>query len=112
MPMTVAGIEVVSCATCGEVSWYRRGQWLDPAEGMAALFGQYDLVGRLEALSAPAPEVLLYAPPSGRWRAHLDAFPKQVWLEAAPGLWLSHDQVHLLLAPADPIHLDNLTRGA
>ena len=26
---------------------------------MAAVFGQYDLVGRLDALVAPAPEVLL-----------------------------------------------------
>ncbi|MBT8216854.1 MAG: hypothetical protein HKN74_13965 [Acidimicrobiia bacterium] len=112
VPVAVAGLEVVSCETCGEVSWYRKGQWLDPAEGMAELFGQYDLVGRLEALSAPAPEVLLYRPPSGRWRSHLDAFPKRIWLEVSPELWLSHDDEHLLLAPANPLHMENLTRGA
>ncbi len=108
----MADLEVASCDTCGEVAWYRDGDLLDPAEGMAELFGQYDLVARLDSLSAPAPEVLLYRPPNRRWRAHLDAFPKRIWLEAAPDLWLSHDQEHLLLAPAKPIHLDNLTRGA
>jgi hypothetical protein len=109
---SIAGLEVVSCDVCGEVAWYQDGEWLDPAEGMATLFGQYDLVGRLDSLSAPAPEVLLYRPPNGRWRSHLEAFPKHVWLEAAPDLWLSHDGEHLLLAPANPIHLENLTRGA
>jgi len=112
VPVVTGGIEVISCGNCGEVGWFRKGQWLDPAEGMAVLFGQYDLVGRLEALSAPAPEVLLYRPPSGRWRAHLDAFPKRVWLEAAPDLYLSHDGEHLLLAPTDLLYFDNLTRGA
>lgn len=111
-PVAVAGIEVISCGECGEVGWFRKGQWLDPAEGMAALFGQYDLVARLEALSAPAAEVLLYRPPGGTWRAHLDVFEKNVWLEAAPNLWLSHDGQHLLLAPTDPVHFENLTRGA
>jgi hypothetical protein len=112
VPIAVAGIELVACDLCGEVSWYRKGQWLDPAEGMAAVFGQYDLVGRLDALVAPAPEVLLYRPPSGRWQAHLEAFPKRIWLEASPGLWMSHDGEHLLLAPVSPLHFENLTRGA
>lgn len=112
IPVAVAGIEVVSCGECSEIGWYRRGQWLDPAEGMATLFGQFDLVATLDALSAPAPEVLLYRPPSGRVRAHLEVFAENVWLEAAPNLWLSHDGEHLLLAPTDPIHFENLTRGA
>ena len=112
VPVPVAGIEVISCGECGEIGWFQNGQWLDPAEGMAMLFGQFDLVGRLEALSAPAPQVLLYSPPSGRWRAHLDVFDENVWLEAAPNLWLSHDGQHLLLAPTDPIHFENLTQGA
>ena len=112
IPTAIAGLEIISCGECGDVAWYRAGEWLDPAEGMAELFGQYDLVGRLDSLSAPAPEVLLYRPPNRRSRGHLDAFPKHVWLEAAPDLWLSHDQEHLLLAPADPIHMENLTRGA
>ena len=111
-PVAVAGVEVISCETCAEVIWYRDGQWLDAAEGMAELFGQFDLVGRLEALSAPAPEVLLYRPPNRHWRSHLDAFPKLAWLEAAPDLWLSHDGERLLLAPANPLHLENLTEGA
>ncbi|MDH3539778.1 MAG: hypothetical protein OEP52_07280 [Acidimicrobiia bacterium] len=110
--VVIAGIEIMSCDECGDVVWYLAGERLDPAEGMARLFGQYDLVGRLDSLSAPAPEVLLYRPPNGRWRTHLAAFPKHVWLEAAPDLWLSHDEEHLLLAPANPIHLENLTRGA
>jgi hypothetical protein len=110
--VTVAGVDVASCAECGSVAWYRAGEELDPAEGMAELFGQYDLVGRLDSLSAPAPEVLLYRPPNRRWRANLEAFPKRAWLEAAPDLWLSRDEEHLLLAPANPIHFENLTRGA
>ncbi|MDP8958333.1 MAG: hypothetical protein M3N51_03830, partial [Actinomycetota bacterium] len=78
---------------------------------LARLFGEFDLVGRLPALRAPAPEVLVYRPPNRRAASRLAAFPRLSWLEAAPDLWLSHDGDHLLLAPIDPLLLQNLTRG-
>ena len=75
----------------GGVDWLSDQGSLDPAEGLAYLFGSYDLVGHLEALAAPAPSVLAYAPPSARKRRNLDCLPKHVWLEVGPDLWLSHD---------------------
>ena len=79
---------------------------------MAALFGSYDLIGPMDALGAPAPQVLIYAPPSGRKRRNLDALPERVWLKAGPRLWMSHDGEHLLLATTERLLFENLTRGA
>lgn len=111
-PVEVAGLRVTACVECGSVEWSGRYRPLDPAEGMAALFGQFDLVGRLPAVSAPGSEVLMYRAPNRRVKAYLRAFPAHVWLEVDTNLWLSHDGEHLLLVPTTPLLLDNMMRGA
>jgi hypothetical protein len=111
-PVWVGRIAVAACEDCGQVDWLSNEGPIDPAEAMAALFGSYDLIGPLDALGAPAPQVLIYAPPSGRKRRNLDALPKRVWLKAGPRLWMSHDGEHLLLATTERLLFENLTRGA
>ena len=112
LPVAVAGIEVVACDQCGMVEWSGGIRPLDPAEGMAALFGDFHLVGRLPAVRAPGREALMYRAPGRKTRAHLDAFPPHIWLQVDASLWLSHDGDHLLLIPTTPLLMDNLTRGA
>ena len=102
----------LACPSCSTVEWWSSQRMLDPAEGMARLFGQYDLVDAIPALRAPAAEVLVYRAPNRRARKAFAAFPAGAWLEAHPGLWLTHDGEHLLLAPADPILAENLVRNA
>lgn len=111
-PVWVGRIAVAACEDCGQVDWLSNEGPIDPAEAMAALFGSYDLIGPMDALGAPAPRVLVYAPPSGRKRRNLNALPKRVWLKAGPRLWMSHDGEHLLLATTERLLFENLTRGA
>jgi hypothetical protein len=108
----VGGLEVVACDACRTIEWYRGGRGIDPMEGMAALFGDFDLVGSLPAVFAPSTEVLLYRPGSRHQRQRFDPFPRESWLRATPDLWMSHDGEHLVLAPTDPLTFTNLTRGA
>lgn len=107
---SLSGVGVVACEACGTVEWWGTDRPLDPAEGMARLFGQFDLIGSLPSLNAPSAEVLVYRPPNWRHRAKLKAFPQGTWLEAHPGLWLTHDGENLLLAPSDPVLAANLRR--
>lgn len=111
-PIWVGRVAVVACGDCSRVDWLSDEGSVDPAEAIAALFGSYDLIGPLDALGAPAPEVLVYAPPSGRKRRHLDALPRRVWLKAGPHLWMSTDGETLTLAPTKRLMFENLTRGA
>ena len=111
-PTWVGRIAVSACEDCGQIEWFSAEGPIDHAEALAALFGSYDLVGPLEALGAPAPQVLAYAPPSGRKRRNLDVLPRRVWLKAGPRLWMSHDGRVLLLATTQPMLFENLTRGA
>ncbi|HKZ29689.1 MAG TPA: hypothetical protein VJ482_08630 [Acidimicrobiia bacterium] len=111
-PVKVAGIQVVACDACATVEWLGPTRSLDPTEGMAKLFGNFSLVGRLPAVRAPGQEVLLYRAPGREAWANLDAFPPHVWLQVDANLWLSHDGEHLLLVPTTPLLMDNLTRGA
>lgn len=103
---------MVACTECRTVEWLGSTRPLDPSEGMAALFGEFGLVGRLPSIQAPGPEVLMYRAPGRRGRAHLGAIPAHIWLQVDEHLWLSHDQEHLLLAPTTPLLMENLTRGA
>lgn len=111
-PVWVGRIAVAACDECGQVDWFSDLGPVDPAEAMAALFGSYDLIGPMEALGAPSPEVLVYAPPSPRKRRNLDALPRQAWLKAGPHLWMSTDGEVLLLATTQRLLFENLTRGA
>ena len=111
-PVWVGRIAVAACEECGTIEWFSNEGPVDHAEALAALFGSYDLIGPLEALGAPAPQVLAYAPPSNRKRRNLDVLPRRVWLKAGPRLWMSHDGAVLLLATTQPMLFENLTRGA
>lgn len=109
-PVRVGRVDVVACEVCATVEWQSIVGPLDPDEGITAVFGSFEMVGRLDALGGPSPQVIAYRPPSGRKRANLDAFPRRVWLRASPDLWLSHDGETLLLAPTRQIVFENLTR--
>ncbi|HEX6946401.1 MAG TPA: hypothetical protein VF246_03540 [Acidimicrobiia bacterium] len=109
-PVRVGRIDVTACEACAQVEWGSITGPVDPAEALMALFGNFEMVGQLEALGAPAPRVIVYRPPSMRKRANLDAFPRRVWLQTAPDLWMSHDGETLLLAPTRQIVFENLTR--
>lgn len=111
-PVEVADIQVVACEACGLVEWLGAARPLDPSEGMAALFGDFRLVGRLPAVRAPGQDVLMYRAPNRKAQGHLGAFPAHVWLMVDDNLWLSHDGEHLLLVPTTPLLLENLTRRA
>lgn len=111
-PVWVGRVAVVACGQCGRVDWLSNSGTIDPAEAMAALFGSFDLMGSVDALGAPSPEVLVYAPPSARKRRNLEVLPKRVWLKAAPHLWMSTDGVTLLLSVTQRLLYENLMRGA
>lgn len=108
----VGHIAVAACADCGQIDWLSHDGPVDPAEAMAAVFGTFDLLGPLDALGAPAPRVLAYAPPTTGKRKHLAALPPHVWLKAGPHLWVSHDGGVLLLATTQRLLFENITRGA
>lgn len=111
-PVWVGRIALTACEECGRIDWLSEDGPVDHAEAMAAVFGSFDLIGCLDALGAPSPKVLVYAPPSRGHRRHLEALPAHAWLLAGPHLWLSHDGEHLLLATSDVMLFDNMTRGA
>ena len=102
-------IELSVCRSDGSVGWLENGDPIDGAEGMAILFGDFDLTGCLPGVGAPGSAVLVYQPGRGG-RARLELFPAGRWIEAVPGLWFTHDTERLLLSPADPLVVENLTR--
>ncbi len=95
-------VEVAACASCRTVDWFRDGSAIAAFDGMAAVFGAFDLVATLPGVSAPGHEVLLYRVPRSSSRTLLRALPVRVWLEAAPGLAIAHDGRHLLVSPFEP----------
>lgn len=111
-PVAVGDLLVSACADCRRVRWSDRDGEIDPSEGIAALFGAYELIGTLDSVGSPAPEVLVYAPPSPRRRRSLVPFPRHEWVKAAPDLWLTHDGENLVLATNHKLLFENLTRGA
>jgi hypothetical protein len=99
-----ADVQLAACATCRTIDWFRDGISIQPFDGMAEVFGMFDLVATLPAVSAPGPDVLLYKAPRGASRNLLKTLPPRTWLEAAPGLAISHDGRHLLVSPVTPDH--------
>jgi hypothetical protein len=97
-----ADVQLAACADCGTIDWFRHGVSIQAFDGMAEVFGMFDLVATLPAVSAPGPEVMLYKAPRGASRDLLKALPPRTWLEAAPGLAISHDGRHLLVSPIAP----------
>jgi hypothetical protein len=108
---TVGRIGVIACGSCGLLEFFGARGPLDPAEGVAGLFGNFDLVGPLEAVGAPSRRVLVYRPARGR-KAALAVLPEGVWLRAGADLWIASDGRVLMLATPNDLMVDNLTRGA
>lgn len=102
---------VVACAACGLLEFFGAAGPLDPAEGVAALFGNYDLIGQVPAVGAPADRVLAYRPARGR-KAALALLPVGCWMRVSDELWLASDGSVLLLATPNRLMVENLTRGA
>ena len=102
---------VLACGSCGVLQFFGKTGLLDPAEGVAALFGSYDLIGPLPAVGAPAPDVLAYRPPLTK-RGALALLPVREWLRVSEELWIASGGDVLLLATTNRLMVDNLTRGA
>lgn len=98
---TVGDLAVMVCATCQTTEWWDGSGLIDATEGVARLFGEFELIGTLKGVGAPAPLVLTYRAPSDEARRSLKVFPPHEWIRVHDGLWLSHDETSLLLAPAD-----------
>ena len=93
------GVAVVTCEQCGTVTFHNQ----DSFGGMAALFADYSLVGRVEAISAPAGEVMAFRPADRSDRSTMDAIPPQRWFRADEHLWVCQDGSVLLLAHRFPL---------
>ncbi len=106
----VSGLHAELCAVDGSVAWSDNGCELDGMEAVARLFGSFELVGRLDAITAPGPAVFVYLPGSMRGRARLRSVPTHEWMEVAPELWAMSDGAALLLSPTDPLLAFNLAR--
>lgn len=91
--------------------WSRDGEDLDPAEGLAALFGGFELISQLPGLHSPGRTVLTYRAPNRRAARRLSNLPTGIWLRVDDTLWLSHDGTHLLLSPTTDLHTENLLRA-
>ena len=100
-PTPVGPVNLTICPSCHAYSWTNKhGLGLDPAEGMAAAYGGFDLVNALASIGAPGGIALVYRVPR-RLRNRLDALTMGVWTEIHPDLFATHDGTSLLLAPAD-----------
>lgn len=108
---TVGRIGVIACGSCGMLEFFGARGALDPAEGVAGLFGNFELVGPLAAVGAPARRVLVYRPARGG-KAALAVLPEGVWLRAGAELWIASDGRALMLATPNELMVENLTRGA
>ena len=97
-PVIRNGVAVVTCRQCGLVAFPDR----DSFGGMAALFADYRLVGRVEAIGAPAGEVVAFRPANTSHRSTMDAIPAHRWFRANEHLWVCHDGSVLLLAHRFP----------
>ena len=96
-----SGIRVGTCREC------RRIRFGGPAghdawSSMSTLFGTYELVDRIDAVLAPAAEVLAYR---SRCPGDLEALrvaPPHQWFRVNDHLWMCHDESLLLLAHGSP----------
>lgn len=91
----------IVCTSCQTTEWWSRHGWIPAAEGIRALFGDFELTGALPGVGAPASLVLTYRPPSRDHRSRMTMFPIREWVQIDESLWLSHDGETLLLAPTD-----------
>ncbi len=91
-------LRVGGCSACGEVRFRDVTGGSDPWNAIGALFGDYQLVGPVDTIRAPASEVLAYRPSQPADQAALKVTPPHQWFKANEHLWMCHDGQLLLLA--------------
>lgn len=106
----VGPLEVEICPLDRSATWFDGADRVDPQAAMARIFGDFDLVAVLPGLRSPGRSVLVYRPPTRRHQGWMEQFPSLSWVEAVPGLWLTHDGSHLHLSSTDPLLESNLLR--
>lgn len=94
----LGNVEVAFCEPCDLLEWTRNGKPIDPQEGVAQAFGDFDIVAAIDAVGAPARQVLVTAPTTPEGQRLIDQLPEGYWLEAMPSLWMSPGDQVLLLA--------------
>ena len=97
-----AGMTVESCNTCQEVGFTDSRGEVQASVALGRLFGEFDLVGGLDAVGAPGREVLMYRAPDLLVRAALRVVEAKRWFRADDDLWICHDGEHLLFAHDNP----------
>ncbi len=97
------GIWVGACQECRRVRFGDGTGSRDAWDAMSTVFGDYQLVGRVDTIRAPADEVLAYR---SRWPADSAALrvtPPHRWFKVNEHLWMCHDGTLLLLAHRSPL---------
>ena len=96
------GIRVGTCRDCRRIRFGDPARGIDTWDSMSTLFGRYELVGRIDAVLAPATEVLAYRSRSPGDREALRVAPPHQWFRVNEHLWMCHDETVLLLAHGWP----------
>ena len=99
---THRGIRVGTCRDCRSVRFCDTTDGGDAWDSMSTVFGDYELVSRVDAVLAPATEVLAYRPRLPADREALRVTPPHRWLRVNGHLWMCHDGNLLLLAHGSP----------
>lgn len=93
---------LAACSTCSRYEWSDRdGSQLDPSDAIAAVYGPFPLIQRLESIGTPGGSALVYRVPR-RYQTRLDVLVIGEWTRIHPDLYASQDGINLLLAPTDP----------
>lgn len=108
--VAIDGFVATWCPDSLEITWTIQDDQVDPAMALARLFGNFELVAALPGVAAPGPTVFVYKTRDRSRRAAMRELPPNMWLCAAPGLWISHDGQVLSMSPDDPVLAANLMK--
>ena len=96
------GVRVGACEECRAVRFGDGGDGSGAWDAMSHMFGNFELVGRVDTIRAPATEVLAYRAPRPADGAALRVTPPHRWFKVNKHLWMCHDGTLLLLAHGLP----------
>lgn len=96
------GIRVRTCPECQRIHLTDSTGADDGWGSMSALFGDFELLGRVDAVHAPDVEVLAYRARHSAGREALRVAPSNSWFKVNDYLWMCHDENLLLLAHGSP----------
>ncbi len=97
----VSGVEARLCRACSALEWTRHGEPIDAAEAIAGVFGGFDVEGAVDAVGAPARQVLVAKSDSPDGDRFIEWLPERSWWHAMPSLWISRGERVLLLATGE-----------